>query len=77
MTVIEQISRFRAMMISWLQVVFETGQADGSIAGIFDPSQEAAAALPLLEGAQLGARAEENPELFETALQLLINRINT
>ncbi|MEP2030762.1 MAG: TetR/AcrR family transcriptional regulator [Paracoccaceae bacterium] len=73
--VIEQISRFRAMMIGWLERVFKTGQTDGSIKGISTPSMEAAATLPLLEGAQLAARAEENPELFERSLGLLSLRI--
>jgi hypothetical protein len=40
-----------------------------------DLGQEAAAILPLLEGAQLAARAEENPDLFDKAMQLLVNRL--
>lgn len=72
--VILEISRFRAMMIAWLAATFAKGQLDSTIASIVEPNQEAAAALPLLEGAQLAARAEENPELFENALQLLAAR---
>lgn len=75
--VTQQISRFRSMMIDWLNVTFEVGQTDGTITGIADPRPEAAAALPLLEGAQLAARAEENPILFENALRLLTQRIVT
>lgn len=74
--VISQISRFRAMMINWLAATFETGRLDGTIAGVVDPTREAAATLPLLEGAQLAARAEENPVLFESALQLLMLRLS-
>lgn len=73
--VIQQISRFRAMMIGWLETTFAAGKADGTIMGINDPKTEAAAALPLLEGAQLAARAEENLILFENALQLLTQRM--
>ena len=74
--VITQISRFRVMMIHWLKTTFETGKSDSTIAGVDDPTKEAAATLPLLEGAQLAARAEENPILFETALQLLLQRFS-
>jgi TetR/AcrR family transcriptional repressor of nem operon len=73
--VITQISRFRAMLISWLKVTLEVGKSDGTIAGVGDLGQEAAAILPLLEGAQLAARAEENPDLFDKAMQLLVNRL--
>lgn len=72
--VLLQISTFRKMMISWLQTAFALGHKDGSITGVTDPAFEASAALPLLEGAQLAARAEENPELFENAVQLLVGR---
>lgn len=64
------------MMIDWLEATFEAGRRDGIIVGVADPAQEAAATLPLLEGAQLAARAEENPTLFETALLLLAKRIS-
>ncbi|MEP5762351.1 MAG: TetR/AcrR family transcriptional regulator [Litoreibacter sp.] len=74
---VQQINRFRAMMIDWLEITFETGRADGSIANVTYPALEAAAALPLFEGAQLAARTEENPELFDNALQLLRSRITT
>jgi len=73
--VISQISQFRAMMINWLKHVYAAGQSDGSILDIRDPEAEAAAALSLLEGAQLAARAEENPKLFESALRLMQQRL--
>lgn len=69
------ISGFRAMMTQWLQGTFTAGQADSSIAGVSDPAAEAAAALPLLEGAQLAARIEENPERFDQAVSLLRQRL--
>jgi TetR/AcrR family transcriptional repressor of nem operon len=74
--VITQISRFRVMMINWLETTFEAGRSDSTIVGVGDPTTEAAATLPLLEGAQLAAHAEENPILFESALQLLLQRLS-
>ena len=73
--VITQLSRFRAMLIFWLKVTLGVGKSDGTIAGVGDCGQEAAAILPLLEGAQLAARAEEKPDLFDKAMQLLVNRL--
>lgn len=73
--VIEQLSHFRAKMIGWLEATFARGQNDGTITNVVEPRPEAAAALSLLEGAQLAARAEENLALFESALQLLVQRI--
>ncbi|MEO9862801.1 MAG: TetR/AcrR family transcriptional regulator, partial [Yoonia sp.] len=73
--VIAQIGRFREMIISWTETVFAAGQNDGSIARVTDPAVEAAAALPLLEGAQLAARVEENPALFDSAVRILIQRL--
>jgi TetR/AcrR family transcriptional repressor of nem operon len=56
---ITEIRRFRKMIIAWLAKAFALGAADGSIADVRDPNQEAAAAMSLLEGAQLAARAQE------------------
>lgn len=74
--VIAQIGRFRAMMIEWLSVTYSTGDADGTIKGVTDAADEAAATLPLLEGAQLAARAAENPALFDAGLTLLRHRLS-
>jgi TetR/AcrR family transcriptional repressor of nem operon len=73
--VISEIGRFRRMMIAWIRAAFVAGQADGSISAITDPEIEASAILPLLEGAQLAARAEENPDLFVSAVRILTNRL--
>ena len=70
-----QIGRFRMMMIGWLKATFEVGRSDGTIAAVEDPAAEAAATLPLLEGAQLAARAAENPAIFECGLKLLRQRL--
>lgn len=74
--VIAQISLFRAMVQGWLAATFSLGQTDGTIKGISDPASEAAAALPLLEGAQLAARAAADPRIFDTALHLLKARLS-
>ena len=63
------------MMTAWLKLVFIAGQSDGSILEIADPQAEAAAALALLEGAQLAARAEENTDRFEGAVHLMQLRL--
>jgi len=75
--VIKQINFFRTMMIDWLKTAFEMGNIDGSISSVQDPAKEAAAVLSLLEGAHLTARAEEDPELFEKAIELLNLRISS
>ena len=55
----------------WISLAFALGLLIKSI-GL--PSNEAAATLAQLEGAQIAARAEENPELFGRSLQLLSSR---
>lgn len=72
--VISEISRFREMMLDWIEGVFALAMQDGSIADVAEPKLEATATLPLLEGAQLAARAEENLSLFDDALRLLLRR---
>lgn len=71
----ELVRRFRTMVTEWLAASFHAGQSDGSILNIIDPTMEAAAALSLFEGAQLAARAEEDPSLFDNAVQLLRQRL--
>ncbi|MFK7751120.1 MAG: TetR/AcrR family transcriptional regulator [Sedimentitalea sp.] len=73
--VIQEISIFRQMMLGWLGAAFATGKKDGSIAAVADPGVEAAAMLALLEGAQLAARAEENPKLFHNAIAVFKARL--
>lgn len=73
--VISQISRFRRMMVDWIEAAFIAGKSDGSIRTMVEPEIEAAATLPLLEGAQLSARAEEKPGLFESAMRILVDRL--
>lgn len=70
--VVGELSRFRQMMIDWIESAIVLGQADGSITQVGDPEVEAIAPLPLLEGAHLAARAEENPALFDRAVRVLM-----
>ena len=74
--VLHQISLFRAMVTEWMTTVFETGRDDASISGVTSPALEAASTMSLLEGAQLAARAEENPALFDNAIKLLMTRLS-
>lgn len=69
-----QMSLFRRMMLDWIAGVFAAGKMDGSIKGVGDPAMEAAAALSLLEGAQLSARAAKNVDLFHAATRILVDR---
>ncbi len=73
--VITHIGQFRAMIVRWLTGVFELGRQDGSISDVTAPAAEATATLSLLEGAQLGARAEEDIAMFDDALELLNTRL--
>ena len=74
--VIQRIGLFRAMVTDWMTHAFKLGHTDGSITGVTEPELEASATLSLLEGAQLAARAEENPDLFDKATKLLMSRIS-
>ena len=75
--VVEKISDFRGMVIGWMTSAFERGRKDGTISGVMHPALEATSMMSLLEGAQLAARAAENPALFENATELLMMRIGT
>lgn len=63
------------MMVDWIEAVFIAGKSDGSIRTMVEPEIEAAATLPLLEGARLSARAEEKPGLFESAMRVLVDQL--
>ncbi len=74
--VTQEIHAFHQTVLAWLGGTFALGQTDGSISWVADPNQEAAAMLPLLEGAQLSARAEEDATVFDTALRLMQTRFS-
>lgn len=73
---IAEMNRFRSMMIDWLCKTFSRGKDDGTIRNVIDPVSEAAATLPLLEGAQLSARVAQDPKRFEAAMELLSTRLS-
>ena len=73
---LDQMAQFRAAMMEWIGGAFALGQQDGSIAGVVDAAKEAAAMLPLLEGAQLAARVSGDIAAFRTATALLQDRLS-
>jgi len=74
--VIEKINIFRSMILGRLVSIFTLAQQDKTIAAVSDPAAEAAALLPLLEGAQLAARAEIDVSRFDSALTLITARLS-
>lgn len=72
---IAEMNRFRSMMLDWLSKTFSRGKDDGTIQNVVNPASEAAATLPLLEGAQLAARVTQDPQKFEAAIELLSARL--
>ena len=75
--VMTRIAAFRAMVTDWLETTFAAGLSDGSIAHVTTPKVEARAALPLLEGAHLEARALGSVTAFDQAVELLASRAKT
>ncbi|MEM6554955.1 MAG: TetR/AcrR family transcriptional regulator [Pseudomonadota bacterium] len=75
--VLDQLNRFHAESIAWLTEVFERAAQDGSVSGCALPIEDATAALALVEGAQLLARARKDVSLFNQAVAALIARLAT
>ena len=75
--VLDQLNRFHTDSIAWLTEVFERAAQDGSVSGCALPIEDATAALALVEGAQLLARARKDAALFDQALAALIARLAT
>jgi len=73
--VIDRVAGFRRMMRTWIAATYALGQSDGTIASVTDPEAEAPATLAVLEGAQLCARAENNPARFDEAVAVLTGRM--
>ncbi len=69
-----ELNRFQADVIDWLAQVFKTAMTDRTIADVALPLAEAQAAMALVEGAQLMARAASEPALFDAATALLVAR---
>lgn len=73
--VIASLADFHEQVTRWLAECFACGAADGSVAGVGDPSAEASAALALMEGAQLIARSAMRVDLFDAATATFLNRL--
>ncbi|WP_321327088.1 TetR/AcrR family transcriptional regulator [uncultured Parasphingorhabdus sp.] len=74
--VVNDLVTFHAANIAWLTDTFALGLKDGSISDVGDPAEEANACLALVDGAQLMARAHQDPGLYEQATMLLRSRIS-
>lgn len=72
-----QIKQFRKMVTKWLSRTFQLAEVDGSVDSVGDFEEEAAAALALVEGAQLGARFEGDPARFDLAVSKFRDRLGT
>lgn len=70
-----EIRIFREATLDWLRSVFGTAMRDGSIERITDPDHEAPAALALVEGAQVSARAVHDVSRFDAAMHGLLARL--
>lgn len=69
--VIDKLKTFHTMMTKKIEAIFELGMQDRTIAHVSAPRAEAHAALALLEGAHLTARAAEEIHPFDEAMSLL------
>ena len=74
---LQQIVDFRGQTLVWLQEVFARAAQDSSIRAVYKPSAEAAAALALVEGAQISPRSEQNLHRFDRATDLMRQRLHT
>jgi len=72
----QAIGHFRNRVLSWLQQRFEEALKTGSVKNLEDPALEAASTLALVEGAQISARLNENPESFDLAVQMFLARLS-
>ena len=70
-----QLTGFHVDVAQWLETVFRLARSDGSIRAVTDPKAEAQAALALVEGAQIMARAATDPARFEAAIDVLRARV--
>ena len=67
----DALDRFHHSVSTWLAAVFRLALSDGTIRYVTDPQAEAAAALAQVEGAQVMARAAQDPSRFEAAITTL------
>ncbi len=72
--VLAELNAFHQGGLRWLRDTFELGANDRSIDSVGDPRVEAAAALALVEGAQLVARAARDVARYDAATEILRQR---
>ena len=70
-----QLVQFHSDSVEWLKDAFRRAREDGSLKRVSGPADEARAALALLEGAQIMARAAEDAAVFDAATKALSKRI--
>lgn len=73
--VLARLDRFHLTVAAWLECTFALGQADGTIAAVRAPKQEADACLATMEGAQLIARAARAVGRFDAAAEVILSRL--
>lgn len=73
--VLRELNAFHDHARSWLTTTFERGVQDQTIVSVGNPLEESAAALALVEGAQLLARAAGSLDPFDTSVQSLRARV--
>ncbi len=69
------LARFHEDSVAWLRDAFRRAREDGSIRRVSGPADEARAALALLEGAQIMARAAQDVTIYDAATKALRKRI--
>jgi TetR/AcrR family transcriptional regulator, transcriptional repressor for nem operon len=72
--VLDALASFHSRSLEWLAVLFERGASDHSIRDVRQCAEEAHATLALVEGAQLLARAFNDPARFDRAVAALLAR---
>ena len=73
--ILAQLDTFHRHSLAWLEQIFETAENDGSILHLTNAKSEASAALALVEGAQLLARARKDIRLFDQAIAAMLSRL--
>ena len=74
--ILDQLDQFHRDSLHWLEQLFERADADGSISLHAAPEAEASAALALVEGAQLLARASKDMTQFDQSTRALHARLS-
>lgn len=70
--VLAELNRFNTDSVTWLRDLFHRGNSDGTLLNFADADASAHMILALAEGAQLVARAAQDPKLFDKAVAGMI-----